>query len=86
MLGAFLVGFRPQGWPLGSQMVELGCQDTDWVGGNDEEVLDGILLRGGLILATLGMDKGKVVMLGAFLVSFGPRGWPLGSQMVELGC
>ena len=31
-------------------MVELGCQDTDWVGGNDKEVLDGILLRDDLIL------------------------------------
>ena len=40
-------------------MVELGCQDTDWVGGNDKEVLDAILLREGLILATLGMDKGN---------------------------
>ena len=30
-------------------MVELGCQDTDWVGGNDKEVLDAILLRKGLI-------------------------------------
>ena len=40
-------------------MVELWCQDTDWVGGNDKEVLDGILLRDGLILATLGVDKGK---------------------------
>ena len=36
-------------------MVELGCQDTNWVGGNDKEVL----LREGFILATLGMDKGK---------------------------
>ena len=59
MLGAFLVSFGPRGWPLGSQMVELGCQDTDWVGGYDKEVLDGILLCGCLILATLGMDKGK---------------------------
>ena len=73
MLGAFLVGFGPRGGSLGSQIVELGCQDTDWVGGNDKEVLDGILLRDGLILATLGMDKGKVVMLGAFLINFGPR-------------
>ena len=30
-------------------MVELGCQDTDWVGGNDKEVLDGILPQDGLI-------------------------------------
>ena len=35
MLGAFLVDFGPRGWPLGLQMVELGCQDTDWVRGND---------------------------------------------------
>ena len=40
-------------------MVELGCQDTDCVGGNDKEVFDAILLREGLILATLGMDKGN---------------------------
>ena len=64
MLGAFLVGFGPRGWPLGSKMVELGCQDTDWVGPNDEEVSDGILLRNGLILATLGMDKGKCGYVG----------------------
>ena len=39
------------GWfgPLGSQMVDLRCQDTEWVGGNDKEVLDAILLRDGLI-------------------------------------
>ena len=45
-------------------MVELGCQDTDWVGGNDKEVLDAILLREGLILDTLGMDKGKCGYFG----------------------
>ena len=45
-------------------MVELGCQDTDWVGGNDKEVLDGILPRDGLILATLSMDKGKCGCVG----------------------
>ena len=45
MLGGFLVGFGPCGWPLGSQMVELGCQDTDWVGGNNKEVLDAIYSR-----------------------------------------
>ena len=56
MLGAFLVDFGPRGWPLGSKMVELGCQDTDWVGGNDEEVLDGILLRDGLILLEVRFD------------------------------
>ena len=45
-------------------MVELGCQDTDWVGGNDKEVLDAILLPEGLILTTLGMDKGKCGCVG----------------------
>ena len=34
--------------PLGLQMVDLRCQDTEWVGGNDKEVLDAILLRDGL--------------------------------------
>ena len=40
-------------------MVDLGCQDTDWVGGNDKDVLDAILRQDGLILATLSVDKGK---------------------------
>ena len=31
-------------------MVELGCDDTDWVGGNDKDVLDAILLCDGLKL------------------------------------
>ena len=51
ILGAFLVGLGPGGGPLGSQMVDLQCQDTDWVGGNDKEVLDAILLWDGFILA-----------------------------------
>ena len=37
-------------------MVDLGCQDTDWVGRRDKDVLDAILLQGGLILATLRVD------------------------------
>ena len=36
--------------PLGSQMVDLGCQDTDWIGGNDKGVLDAIFLQVGFIL------------------------------------
>ena len=52
-------------------MVELGCQDTDWVGGNDKEVLDGILPRDGLILATVGMDKGKCGYFGCIFGWFG---------------
>ena len=31
-------------------MVDLGRQDTDWVGGNDKEHLDAILLPYSLIL------------------------------------
>ena len=38
-------------------MVDLGCQDTDWVGGNEKEVLNTILLWDGLILATVSMEK-----------------------------
>ena len=44
--------------------VDLGCQDADWIGENDKEVLYAILLLDGLILGTLGMDKGKRGYLG----------------------
>ena len=60
ILVEFLIGLGTHG----SQMVDLGCQDTDWVGGNEKEVLDAILLRDSLILATLSMDKGKCGYLG----------------------
>ena len=46
-------------------MADLGCQDTDWVGENNKEVLDAILLQDGLKLTTLSMDKGKYAYLGA---------------------
>ena len=36
------------------------------------EVLDAILLWDGFMLANLNMDKGNVVILGAFLVGLGP--------------
>ena len=45
--------------PVGSQMDYLGCQDTEWDGGNDKEGLDAILLWDGFMLATLSMDIGK---------------------------
>ena len=45
-------------------MVELGCQDTNWVGGNDKVVLYAILLQEGVLLATLGMNKGKCAYVG----------------------
>ena len=44
ILVAFIVGSVPLRGTLGLQMVDLGCQDTDWVGGNDKDVLDAILL------------------------------------------
>ena len=63
-------------------VVELGCQDTNLVGGNDKEVLDGIIPRDGLILATLSMDKEKCAYLECLSGCFGVlRGSP-GSQMV----
>ena len=73
ILGAFLVGLGPCECPLGSQMVNLGSQDTDWVGGNDRRVLDAILPPDALILATLSMNQGKCGYLGAFLVGLGHR-------------
>ena len=39
ILVAFPVGLGPWGWPLRSQMVDLGCRDTDWLGGNYKDVL-----------------------------------------------
>ena len=58
----FWLVWVPKGGPLASQMVDLGCQDKDWLGGRGRDVLDTILLRNGLILAPLGMDKGNVVV------------------------
>ena len=59
-------------------MVDLGYQDTDWVGGNEKEILDAILVRDGFILATLSMDKGKCGYLGCisgwFVALRGPPG------------
>ena len=43
-LGCIFGWFGALMGPLGSQTVDLGCQDMDWVGGNDKEVLDAILL------------------------------------------
>ena len=60
-------------------MVDLGCQDTDRVDENDKDVLDTILLRDGLTLATLSMDKGRCFDLGCF--------WALrGASRVTDGC
>ena len=51
-------------------MVVLGFQDTDWVGENEKEVLDAILLRDSLILVTLSMAN--VVILCACVDGLGP--------------
>ena len=40
-------------------MVDIGCRDTDLVGGYDEDTLDAILPRNGFILATLSINKRK---------------------------
>ena len=52
-------------------MADLGCQDTDWVGGNDKNVLNWILRRDGLLLASLSLDKGKYGYLGCISGWFG---------------
>ena len=62
------------------------CQDTDWVSGNDKEVLDAILLKDGLILATLSLDKGKCGYFVCISGWFGPMRGPPGSHRVDLGC
>ena len=43
MLSAFLVVFGRWGESLGSQMVDLECQDTDWVDGDDRDLLEASL-------------------------------------------
>ena len=59
------------------QMADLGYQDKDWVGRNDKEVLDAILLQDCLKLTTLSMDKGKYAYLGCISGWFGAlRGAP----------
>ena len=40
-------------------MADSGCQDTDWVGGHDKDILDAILLWDEFIIANLRVDKGK---------------------------
>ena len=63
-LGCTFGWFRALRGSLGSQMVELECQDTNWVGEIDKELLDGIIPRDDLILATLSMDDGKCGYVG----------------------
>ena len=60
-------------------MADMVCQVTDQVGENDKEVLDAILLRGGLILATLRVNKGKCGNLGCVSCGYGALSETLGS-------
>ena len=41
-------------------MVDIGCQDTEWVGGNDREVSDVILLLDSLILLSHTINELKL--------------------------
>ena len=52
-------------------MVDLECQNTEWLGERERKVLDAILLQNRLILAPLGMDKGKRACLGSISGWFG---------------
>ena len=63
--------------PLGSQMIDLGCQDTDWVGGRDRDILDAVLPQDGFILATLSMDEGKCGYLRCIFGWFWALKWAL---------
>ena len=54
-------------------MVDLGCQDTDWVGGNVKEVSDAILLLDG----HFGHEQRKMWLCWVlFWLVLGPEGGP----------
>ena len=55
-----------------------------WLGRNDKDVLDAILLRNGHILAAWKMEN--LVIFGIFLVGLCSYRGPLASLMVILGC
>ena len=72
--------------PLGLQMVDLGCQDTDWVGGGDRDFFEANLLIDGIILAALSVDNGKCGYIWYISAWFGVL---KGARRVtdgELGC
>ena len=64
-------------------MVDLGCQGTDLVGGNDKDDSMRFYYES-LILAPFSRDKGKCGDLGCISGCFGFSGGPLGSEMVDL--
>ena len=54
-------------------MVDLGCQDTDWVGGNVKEVSDAILLLDG----HFGHEQRKMLLSWVHVwLIWGPEGTP----------
>ena len=53
------------------KMVDLGCQDTDWMGKLDGNILDAILLRDIFILATFSVDNQKWGYFGCISGWFG---------------
>ena len=69
--------------PLGLQMVDLGCQDTDWVGGGDRDFFEANLLLDGIILAALSVDNGTCGYIRYFSAWFGVLRGALGSQTVN---
>ena len=62
------------------------CQDTDWVGGNNKEVLDTVLLQDGVIQNTKHGQRKMWLSWVHFWLVWGPERGPLGSQMVDLRC
>ena len=55
----------------GSQIVDLGCRDTEWVGGNDKNVLDAIV-PGRHHTSHFEHEQRKLANLSAFLLGLGP--------------
>ena len=46
-------------------MVVLGCRNTDWVGGHDEDILDTILPLDQFIVGILSVDEEKCGYIGS---------------------
>ena len=67
-------------------MIDFGCQDTDWVGGNNKDVLDTILLRDGVIQNTKHGQRKMWLSWVHFWLVWGPERGPLWTQMVDLRC
>ncbi len=62
------------------------CQDTDWVGGNNKEALDTVLLQDGVIQNTKHEQRKMWLSWVHFWLVWGPERGHLGSQKVDLRC